>query len=45
MFGSINWVHTWYRPETGPSAAQMTEDLVRLYLQGVLPTAGTKENR
>lgn len=35
MFGSINWVHTWYRPETGPSATQMAEDLVRLYLQGV----------
>ncbi len=38
MFGSINWVHTWYRPETGPSAAQMAEDLVRLYLHGVWPT-------
>jgi len=35
MFGSINWVYTWYKPETGPSAAQMAEDLVRLYLQGV----------
>lgn len=42
MFGSINWVHTWYRPETGPSAAQMAEDLVRLYMQGVLPPP--KEN-
>jgi AcrR family transcriptional regulator len=37
MFGSINWVHTWYRPETGPPAAQMTDDLLRLFLQGVLP--------
>lgn len=37
MFGSINWVHTWYRPETGPSAEQMADDLVRLYLQGVVP--------
>jgi AcrR family transcriptional regulator len=40
MFGSINWVHTWYRPETGPSAAQMADDLVRLYLQGVAPNPG-----
>lgn len=37
MFGSMNWVHTWYRPETGPSAEQMAEDLVRLYLRGVSP--------
>jgi TetR/AcrR family transcriptional regulator, cholesterol catabolism regulator len=36
MFGSINWVHTWYRPETGPSAEQMTEELIRIYLHGVL---------
>ena len=41
MFGSMNWVHTWYRPETGPSAEQMAEDLVRLYLQGVLPSTRT----
>ncbi len=38
MFGSMNWVHSWYRPETGPSAKKMADDLVRLYLQGVLPT-------
>lgn len=41
MFGSINWVHTWYRPASGPSAEQMAEDLVRLYLSGVL-TGGTR---
>ena len=37
MFGTINWVHTWYRPGTGLSAERMAEDFVRLYLQGVLP--------
>ena len=37
MFGSINWVHIWYRPETGPSAEQLADDLIRLYLKGVLP--------
>ena len=42
MFGSINWVHTWYRPETGPSATQMAEDLVRLYLRGVLPSPSSQ---
>jgi AcrR family transcriptional regulator len=43
MFGSINWVHTWYRPGAGPSAAQMADDLVRLYLRGVLP--GTRDEK
>jgi AcrR family transcriptional regulator len=37
MFGSINWVYTWYRPASGPSAARMAEDFTRLYLRGVLP--------
>ena len=37
MFGTINWVHTWYRPGSGPSAGRMAEDFVRLYLRGVLP--------
>jgi len=42
MFGSINWVHIWYRPETGPSAEQMADDLIRLYLKGVLPNKDEK---
>jgi AcrR family transcriptional regulator len=37
MFGTINWVHTWYRPKAGDSAACMAEDFARLYLRGVLP--------
>jgi AcrR family transcriptional regulator len=37
MFGTINWVHTWYRPRGGPSAARMAEDFARIYLRGVLP--------
>ncbi|HEY3355004.1 MAG TPA: TetR/AcrR family transcriptional regulator [Polyangia bacterium] len=37
LFGTMNWVHTWYRPTTGPSAAALAEDVVKLYLHGVLP--------
>jgi AcrR family transcriptional regulator len=44
MFGSINWVHTWYRPGSGPPAEVMTEDLLRLYLRGVLP-GGSNEDQ
>ena len=36
LFGSINWVYTWYKPG-GPRARDMARDLVRLYLTGVLP--------
>jgi AcrR family transcriptional regulator len=37
MFGTINWVHTWYRPGSGASASRMAKDFARLYLRGVLP--------
>jgi len=36
MFGAINWVHTWYRPGSSPSAARLSRDFARLYLRGVL---------
>lgn len=35
MFGTINWIHTWYRPGAGPSAARMAGDFARIYLRGV----------
>lgn len=37
MFGTINWVHTWYRPGAGPSAPRMAREFARIYLHGVLP--------
>jgi AcrR family transcriptional regulator len=39
MFGSINWVHTWYRPTSGPAPEQMAEEMVQLFLRGVLPVS------
>jgi len=36
MFGSINWVHTWYRPESGPSASRLADDFIELCLHGFL---------
>lgn len=40
MFGSINWVHIWYRSETGPGAAELASDLTRLFLHGMLADPG-----
>ena len=37
MFGSINWVHTWYRPRRGLSPAAIAQDFVHLVLRGFLP--------
>jgi AcrR family transcriptional regulator len=37
LFGAINWVHTWYRAETGPDAASLARHVVQLLLHGALP--------
>ena len=37
MFGTINWVSTWYHPTSGQSAAQLAREFVELYLHGVIP--------
>jgi TetR/AcrR family transcriptional regulator, cholesterol catabolism regulator len=37
MFGSINWVHTWYRPRGGLAPAALARDFVHLVLRGYLP--------
>ena len=37
MFGTINWIYTWYRPNAGATAEQMADEFVCLYLRGVLP--------
>ena len=39
MFGTINWIYTWYHSGSGQSAAELARDFVRLYLHGVLPDA------
>jgi len=39
MFGSINWVSTWYRAGSSPSADVLAARFLTLYLDGVLPRA------
>lgn len=36
LFGSINWVWTWYQPESGWRAEDIAREFVHLYLRGVL---------
>jgi hypothetical protein len=40
MFGSINWVSTWYRAGSSPSADVLAANFLRLYLDGVVPRTG-----
>jgi AcrR family transcriptional regulator len=39
LFGSINWIFTWYRRKSGYTAARLARDLVGIYLRGVRPEA------
>lgn len=40
MFGSVNWVSTWYRAGSSPSADVLAAGFLTLYLDGVLPRGG-----
>jgi AcrR family transcriptional regulator len=35
LFGSINWVFTWWRKKSGYTPARLARELTRLYLRGV----------
>ncbi len=37
MFGTINWVYTWYDPASDKSANELAGEFVKLYLHGVTP--------
>jgi AcrR family transcriptional regulator len=36
LFGMMNWVHTWHRPETDPQADSLAETMTGMFLRGVL---------
>jgi TetR/AcrR family transcriptional regulator, cholesterol catabolism regulator len=36
LFGMMNWVHTWHRPETDPQADSLAETMAGMFLQGVM---------
>jgi TetR/AcrR family transcriptional regulator, cholesterol catabolism regulator len=44
MFGTINWIYTWYQSESGQSAADLARDFVQLYLHGVVPSSALVPN-
>ncbi len=44
MFGTINWIYTWYQADSGQSAAELARDFVQLYLHGVVPSSAPVPN-
>lgn len=40
MFGTINWVSSWYDPASDKSAGELAGEFVKLYLRGVAPPDG-----
>jgi TetR/AcrR family transcriptional regulator, cholesterol catabolism regulator len=35
LFGMMNWVYKWHNPETDPSAKELTDAIVGIFLHGV----------
>jgi len=35
LFGMMNWVYKWHNPKIDPSAAELTDAIVRIFLHGV----------
>ena len=36
LFGMMNWVHTWHRPQTDPHADALAETMAGMFLRGVM---------
>jgi TetR/AcrR family transcriptional regulator, cholesterol catabolism regulator len=36
LFGMMNWVHTWHRPQTDPQADALAETMAGMFLRGVM---------
>lgn len=36
LFGMMNWVHTWHRPQTDPQAEALAETMAGMFLHGVM---------
>jgi AcrR family transcriptional regulator len=43
LFGMLNWIYMWYDPRKGISERRLSEQLVKLFLNGFLPRRGTTD--
>ena len=42
LFGMMNWIYTWYKPDGDVAPDALAEQLTELYLHGLLATSGTR---
>jgi len=40
LFGMINWIHMWYRPEVDGNAGDLAEGMARIFLDGYGTSSG-----
>jgi len=43
LFGMMNWIHTWYRPDRDVPVEKLAEDMTRLFLHGHLGAGSADE--
>jgi len=41
LFGMMNWLYNWHRPEHDPPVESLVEDMYRIFLNGYLPDGVT----
>jgi AcrR family transcriptional regulator len=45
LFGSMNWIYTWYRPEVDGDAARLTDSMLGIFLRGFVGGEGAAPRR
>ena len=46
LYGMMNWVYKWHKPEVDPGARELAESVARIFLHGVTDSLDeTKINR
>ena len=43
LFGMMNWIYTWHRPELDPGAAGLSGQMTTIFLNGILGKENTHE--
>lgn len=41
LFGMMNWIHTWYKPQRDPQAAGLSATMSQMFLYGVMNHRGS----
>jgi TetR/AcrR family transcriptional regulator, cholesterol catabolism regulator len=41
LFGMMNWLYNWHRPESDPPVEKLVDDMYRVFLHGYLPDGAT----